>query len=530
MLRSPATVCTFSARSPPSIVAMPVAQPRQHRPVSEEPSPAKLALNKRFWAGIRSHRESPRASTAACGAASARVVDDSDDGEIALGANPSGDEPGDTLALGFREDVAAARDDDGGASEHNGVSSAGGAAEPRADVALCDDAPFVVTFPDVQAMPTCVKCKCVVDTLRAKIASKGQGSWMCNNCNTKGTQLRRIYGAWPPASFKLLSEQVVADFWQSIKGLDGGPKLEEVVVGTLVKRKIESEVATVGGEYLPLSVWSTRGYDVADIQEKCTDTEENTVLGTCYRVPIRAVYTKTVEELVRQELRELKNAKTARDSTGTSTRSTKRKRSRRATTSTSSRSNTSGNSTSSSSSDKKKKRKKTKKGKKASTVKKAKKTKKGSSDERSESSVGPTERAKREKARMQEAKRARDKEDREKQKAVKSAEAKKAKCETANFKLGNRVLAKVTPLIVCLKNDLSDGGAASVPNFAAGPAKKSLAVMEKYQAWATKVISVRGAAAALDCTLDTVEAECKKAVESSALFAKLLATAKAHSG
>ena len=530
MLRSPATVCTFATRSPPSIVAMPVAQSRQHRPVSEEPSPAKLASNKRFWAGIRGHRESPRTPTAASGAASAHAVAAPAEDEIALLANTSDEETGGALSLGFREDVAAASGGDGDASEHGGASNAGGDAEPRADVAVCDDAPFVVTFPDVQALPTCVKCKCVVDTLRAKIASKGQGSWMCSHCNTKGTQLRRIYGAWPPASFKLLPDQVVTDFWKSIKGLDGGPKLEEVVVGTLVKRKIESEVATVGGEYLPLSVWSTRGYDVADIQEKCTDTEENAVLGTCYRVQIKAVYTKTVEELVRQELRELKNAKTARDSTGTSTRSTKRKRSRRATTSTSSRSNTSGNSTSSSSSDKKKKRKKTNKGKKASVAKKAKKATKSSSDERSESSVGPKERAKAEKAKMQEAKRARDKADREKQKAVKNAEAKKAKFETANFKLGNRVLAKVTPLVVCLKNDLSDGGAANVPNFAAGPAKKSLAVMEKYQAWVTKVISVRGATAALDCTLDVVEAECKKAVESSALFAKLLATAKAHSG
>ena len=56
-----------------------------------------------------------------------------------------------------------------------------------------------------------------------------------------------------------------------------------------------------GGEYLPLSVYEKRGFDVEAIRQKCTDTEEHPILGTTYRVCIRSAFSKTIEELVRKE-------------------------------------------------------------------------------------------------------------------------------------------------------------------------------------------------------------------------------------
>ena len=50
-----------------------------------------------------------------------------------------------------------------------------------------------------------------------------------------------------------------------------------------------------GGEYLPLSVYEKRGFDIDAIREKCTDTEEHPVLGTAYTVCIRSNFSKTVE-------------------------------------------------------------------------------------------------------------------------------------------------------------------------------------------------------------------------------------------
>ena len=61
-----------------------------------------------------------------------------------------------------------------------------------------------------------------------------------------------------------------------------------------------------GGEYLPLSVYKTRGFDVESITAHCQDTYEHPVLGTCYRVRIRGVYSGTCEAMVREELHQAK--------------------------------------------------------------------------------------------------------------------------------------------------------------------------------------------------------------------------------
>ncbi len=67
-------------------------------------------------------------------------------------------------------------------------------------------------------------------------------------------------------------------------------------------RRIEMEEATCGGEYLPLSVCAQRGFDLSLIQQFETDKEYHAYLGTCYRVQIRAVFAKAIEQFMREEL------------------------------------------------------------------------------------------------------------------------------------------------------------------------------------------------------------------------------------
>ena len=57
-----------------------------------------------------------------------------------------------------------------------------------------------------------------------------------------------------------------------------------------------------GGEYLPLSVYGKRGFDVEAIRQKCKDTKEHPILGTLYS--IRSTFSKTIEQLVRKEVGE----------------------------------------------------------------------------------------------------------------------------------------------------------------------------------------------------------------------------------
>ena len=43
--------------------------------------------------------------------------------------------------------------------------------------------------------------------------------------------------------------------------------------------------------------------------KKCKDFEEHAVLGRCYRINIRAVFSKTIEQLARKEVQELRSSR-----------------------------------------------------------------------------------------------------------------------------------------------------------------------------------------------------------------------------
>ena len=57
-----------------------------------------------------------------------------------------------------------------------------------------------------------------------------------------------------------------------------------------------------GGEYLPLSVYGKRGFDVEAIRQKCKDTKKHPIWDTLYC--IRSTFSKKIEQLVRKEVGE----------------------------------------------------------------------------------------------------------------------------------------------------------------------------------------------------------------------------------
>ena len=50
------------------------------------------------------------------------------------------------------------------------------------------------------------------------------------------------------------------------------------------------------GEYLPLSVYKQRGYDIDQIAQHCRDVREDEIFGKVYRVKTMAVHSQTAEE------------------------------------------------------------------------------------------------------------------------------------------------------------------------------------------------------------------------------------------
>ena len=517
------------------------ASGRGHRPVSEELSPNTRASNRAYWEQLSGGTDAGVEEVLAAGDAEVEEVGGGSDAEVVeVGEAEEVDYDADTAnaaTAGHRSSRGSSDSEiDGDAdSEAEGDGDADSQAGSDGDAesmatALASDAgdakppltteEFVLKFPENPLQPKCNKCLGAVDPLRCRLGGKALGSWTCNSCSTKSTQLRRLFGTWPPKCFQLLPENHKAEFWKDCEGMDGGPRLERLVVSTLVKSRIESEESSIGGEYLPLSVYKARGYDTDVIEAKCTDTDVHPVLGKCYRVQIRAVFTKTVEQLVRKELLDGKKrfASGADEIVPVTNKTEKKARKKRARSSSSSSSSAS--SAPSSPTSPPKKAKKGKKGKKTKTAKKGKRSKRAADSTDSEQ--------KKKKDDKEQAQRL-AKAEREREKLHKEREAKEAKDAKDNYKLAARVLGKVAPLHVSLANDLKDPMAKHVPTFASVPAKKALDTLSNYQKTATEGVATRGKCAKLPWSAAEVDEACKEGTAAAGLFAKLLATARAHS-
>ena len=382
----------------------------------------------------------------------------------------------------------------------------------------------ILQAPDIPLAPHCIKCKRPVDVLRAQLQNKGAGLWRCASCNTKAVQLTRIFGRWPPRSFQSLPSDFQEKFWRELDGKSGGAALEQHVIDTLTIKRIEEEQCSTGGEYLPLSVWKQRGFDPEAIQRQCRDTEMHPVLGLTYRVNIKAVYSKAIERIIREELHQgkrkpvsaisdkeqdeaqqdsaggkngTKDKKEAQqDSAGgkggredKKDKGDKKSKKRR-------RSSTSSSSTSSSSS---------------SSAKSKRKGKKSSGSERKENNK-------------------KDKKNKKDDKAAAAADKlakERAVAAKAQLKLAQRTIAKLSPTLVMLKQLITDEHVKNVPAFAKDPAKRSIATLQDFVQKSEASVKQQGRFE-LGWDISALEAESKSATERSALLSKMLETARKH--
>ena len=93
---------------------------------------------------------------------------------------------------------------------------------------------------------TCRRCGQECDLWKSQRVSTKQAIFVCSKCNTKGVQLSRLFGSWPPKMFKCMSEDEQKKFWDGIKDTPS-PQLEGVVVQKLSIVRKEWEEAKEGG-------------------------------------------------------------------------------------------------------------------------------------------------------------------------------------------------------------------------------------------------------------------------------------------
>ena len=109
-----------------------------------------------------------------------------------------------------------------------GTDSAGGQQLLAVEESAPDPPPFFTRAPALAPQdPLCLKCKQKVDPLKAVLVGKVAGSWKCPTCNSRGTQLNRLFGTWPPESFKRLDPSVQTKFYQDAKDKAGPVALKD---------------------------------------------------------------------------------------------------------------------------------------------------------------------------------------------------------------------------------------------------------------------------------------------------------------
>ena len=98
---------------------------------------------------------------------------------------------------------------------------------------------------ELELTPTCRRCCQGCDLWKSQRVSTKQAIFVCSKCNTKGVQLSRLFGSWPPKMFKCMSEDEQKKFWDGIKDTPSS-QLEGVVVQKLSMHRREWDEAKEG--------------------------------------------------------------------------------------------------------------------------------------------------------------------------------------------------------------------------------------------------------------------------------------------
>ena len=140
---------------------------------------------------------------------------------------------------------------------------------------------------------TCWKCGREYDagSKRLRAYGKSEEKVICLDCSNVATQQRKIKGKWPDEDFLAMTEQDQQAYMRSMAtclGKDWAEKMKDAELKFFEKRKQQEKHYAEEGEFLPLSVWSTRGFNARDIEANsaAADVTYHPVLGKVYRVSI----------------------------------------------------------------------------------------------------------------------------------------------------------------------------------------------------------------------------------------------------
>lgn len=132
----------------------------------------------------------------------------------------------------------------------------------------------------------CDSCGQRTEFQSCRVINKSSGLWRCKQCGTSHVQLRRSFGSWPVSSFSRLTDDVKEAFYRRALSLNQNAVMAEAE--EIMSTESTSDAFAEHGEFLPLSVWATRGFAADLIEERShpMDKKIHPILGDTYRVRI----------------------------------------------------------------------------------------------------------------------------------------------------------------------------------------------------------------------------------------------------
>ena len=106
----------------------------------------------------------------------------------------------------------------------------------------------------------CSDCGSETEVSRVRLRAKGPTTWQCNRCNSKTVQLTRMFGSWPPPQFEGIPQTDLQAFFADNYGKN--PRGTRAAFDAKLSHYHTAEESfAFNGEFLPLGVWRTRGFD-----------------------------------------------------------------------------------------------------------------------------------------------------------------------------------------------------------------------------------------------------------------------------
>ena len=165
-----------------------------------------------------------------------------------------------------------------------------------------DEGNFVKgTIMEIKEEGRCTKCGFMVERSKAKLTGKGKCYWVCKVCHTRATQLSALHGGWPPKHFRQKSEEEKQEFFRSIKNVRDKMALYNFSTNFFRTTVADTKGTQDKREYLPLSVWKKRGFNIKKIKKNNNDVQHHPVLGKLYALEITQKYNGHEEKEVQGE-------------------------------------------------------------------------------------------------------------------------------------------------------------------------------------------------------------------------------------